>query len=109
ISVDDVIDVVEEEATEDIQRLGGSTPLEQPYLKTKFYKLFRARVGWLLLLFAAESISGTILRYFQDIIEYVLALTFFIPLLLATGGNTGSQAATMVIRAIALGEVKFKD
>lgn len=109
ISVDDMIDVVQDEATEDIQLLGGSTPLEDAYLQTKLTTLFRSRIGWLLALFFAEAFTGTIMRYFESVLEQVVSLAFFIPLLIGTGGNSGSQAATMITRAIALGEVSMKD
>ena len=109
ISVDDMIDVVQDEATEDIQLLGGSTPLEDAYLQTKLTTLFRSRIGWLLVLFFAEAFTGTIMRYFESVLEQVVSLAFFIPLLIGTGGNSGSQAATMITRAIALGEVSMKD
>lgn len=108
INVDDIIDVMQEEATEDIQRLGGSSPLEEPYLKTPLRSLFRSRVGWLLVLFVAESFTGTIMRHFEHVLEQVVALAFFIPLLIDTGGNSGSQASSMITRAIALGEVNMK-
>lgn len=109
ISVDDVIDVLEEEATEDFQRYGGSEPLEQPYLNATLFDLFRKRIGWLLVLFLAASLTQNILAHYSGFLEQVVALTFFIPLLIGTGGNAGSQAATLVIRAMAVGEVSFSD
>lgn len=109
ISADDIMDVMQEEATEDIQLLGGSMPLEESYLKTSLLSLFRSRVGWLLILFVAESFTGTIMRHFEDVLEQVIALAFFIPLLIDTGGNSGSQASTMITRALALGEVTMRD
>lgn len=109
ISVDDVLDVVQDEATEDIQRLGGSAPLDEPYLESSFARLFRKRIGWLLLLFVVQSITSNILGFFQSFLEQVVALTFFIPLLIGTGGNAGGQAATLVIRAMALGEIGCGD
>ncbi|HET8678964.1 MAG TPA: magnesium transporter, partial [bacterium] len=109
ITADDVADVIEEEVTEDIERLGGSQPLDEPYLRVGPLRLARKRVGWLLLLFAAEAYTGTVLRHFEDALQQVIALAFFIPLLIGTGGNTGSQTTTTVIRAMALGEVEFRD
>lgn len=109
ITVDDIMDVFEEEATEDIQRLGGTQPLEEPYLATGMFAMFRKRIGWLLVLFVAESFTGTIMRHFEDVLTQVVALAFFIPLLIDTGGNSGSQASTLVIRALAVGEVTMKD
>jgi magnesium transporter len=108
IRADHIADVVEEEATEDIERLGGSQPLEEPYLGAGPLRLARKRIGWLLMLFAAEAYTGTVLRHFQDELQRVVALAFFIPLLIGTGGNTGSQTVTTVIRAMAVGEVEFR-
>jgi magnesium transporter len=109
VTADDVADVVEEEATEDIQQLGGSQPLEVPYPRASVWLLARKRLPWLLLLFAAEAYTGTVLRAFENELQAVVALTFFIPLLIGTGGNTGSQVVTTIIRAQALGEVRFGD
>jgi len=109
ITADDVIDVFEQEATEDIQLLGGSQPLDEPYLQSSFSSLFRKRIGWLLVLFVAASFTGNILQYYEGYLDQVVALAFFIPLLIGTGGNSGSQASTMVIRAMAVGEVSIKD
>jgi magnesium transporter len=108
ITADHIADVVEQEATEDIERLGGAQPLEEPYLHAGPLLLARKRIGWLLLLFVAEAYTGTVLRYFEDELQTVVALAFFIPLLIGTGGNTGSQTVTAVIRAMALGEVEFR-
>jgi magnesium transporter len=104
-----VSDVLQEEATEDIQHLGGSQPLDVPYPRASVWLLARKRVGWLLLLFAAEAYTGTVLRAFEQELEAAVALTFFIPLLIGTGGNVGSQVVTTIIRAQALGEVRFAD
>jgi magnesium transporter len=109
VTADDIADVLEEEATEDIERLGGSQPLDEPYLRASPLTLARKRVGWLLLLFVAEAYTGTVLRHFEDELQQVIALAFFIPLLIGTGGNTGSQTVTTVIRAMAVGEVVFRD
>ncbi len=109
ITFDDVMDVMEEEATEDIQKLGGSEPLSKPYFETSIWKVYSKRLPWLLLLFIAEAYTGTVLHHFEDSLEKVVALAFFIPLLVGTGGNTGTQVVATVIRAIGLGEVKFKD
>ncbi|CAH0118647.1 MULTISPECIES: magnesium transporter [unclassified Paenibacillus] len=109
VTVDDLIDVIHEEATEDFQKLGGSQPLEEPYFKNSIWKLFRKRIGWLLILFVAEAYTGNVLRHFEDTLSEVIALTFFIPLLIGTGGNSGTQTVTTLVRALALGEVRFKD
>lgn len=107
VTVDDVLDIVEEEATEDIQRLGGSEPLEQPYFAVSIMQVFRKRVGWLLLLFVAATLTGTVLNLFQDELAAVVALALFIPLIIGTGGNAGSQTVATIIRAITLDEVRL--
>jgi magnesium transporter len=109
ITEDDVADVIEAEATEDIERLGGSQPITQPYRVASVPLLFRKRIGWLLLLFVAEAYTGTVLRDFQDELAAVVSLSFFIPLLIGTGGNVGSQTVTLIVRAMALGEVSLRD
>jgi magnesium transporter len=109
ITEDDVADVLQEEATEDIERLGGSQPLNLPYRLASVALLVRKRVGWLLLLFLAEAYTGTVLRNFEDELQKVVALSFFIPLLIGTGGNLGSQTVTLVVRAMALDEVAMRD
>jgi magnesium transporter len=105
ITADDILDVVEEEATEDIQRLGGTSPIDSPYLKVPLQELFRKRIVWLLVLLFAGYLTGSIMSHFEDFLSEVIALAFFIPLLIDAGGNSGSQASTLVIRAMALGEV----
>jgi magnesium transporter len=105
ITVDDIVDVIEQEATEDIQILGGLQPLEEPYLDSRLARLFRKRIGWLLLLFLAASFTTGILQHHAALLDRAVALAFFIPLLIGTGGNSGAQASTLVIRAMALGEV----
>lgn len=109
ISVDDLFEVAQDEATEDIQKLGGSEPLPETYFKTPIKVIYQKRVGWLLILFLAEAYTGTVLRHFEDILTQMVALTFFIPLLIGTGGNTGSQTVTTLVRSLALGEVSFSD
>jgi magnesium transporter len=109
ITEDDVADVLEAEATEDIERLGGSEPLNVPYRSSGVLLLVRKRVVWLLLLFIAEAYTGTVLRDFEGELTQVVALSFFIPLLIGTGGNMGSQTVTLIVRAMAVGEVTLKD
>ena len=109
ITEDDVAEVLEQEATEDIERLGGSQPLTVPYRVSGVWLLVRKRIGWLLLLFLAEAYTGTVLRAFSDELSSIVALSFFIPLLIGTGGNIGSQTTTLVVRAMALGEVRMRD
>jgi magnesium transporter len=104
-----VLDVLEEEATEDLQRLGGSEPLDQPYFAVSILHVVRKRIVWLLLLFVAATLTGTVIRQFEAELETVIALSIFIPLITGTGGNAGSQTVTTVIRALALGEVKRRD
>ncbi len=109
ITVDDVIDVITEEATEDIQKLGGSEPLTEPYFKTTIFQLYRKRIVWLLVLFVAEAYTGFVMKNFSGVLSQVIYLSFFIPLLIGTGGNTGTQIVTTLVRALAVGEVRFKD
>ncbi len=109
ITVDDLVDVLVDEATEDIQRLGGAQPLAKPYLDSKVPAVAKARIGWLLLLFLTESLTGTVLRHFERELAAVVALSFFIPLLIGTGGNAGSQATSTIIRAIAVKEIILKE
>ena len=109
ITQDDVADVLEAEATEDIARLGGSEPLNVPYRVSSVTLLVRKRIGWLLLLFVAEAYTGTVLRSFSTELEAAVALSFFIPLLIGTGGNVGSQTVTLIVRAMALNEVSLRD
>jgi magnesium transporter len=107
VTVDDVVDVIMDEATEDITRMGGTLPLKESYLFTSPFQLVKSRVVWLLLLFAAASITSSIISSFQEVLSSLVALAFFIPLIIDTGGNTGSQSATLMIRSMATGEVKF--
>jgi magnesium transporter len=109
ITSDDVIDVVESEATEDVHRMGGVAPLEEGYLQTSFLMLWRSRAVWLSLLFAAELFTFTALSHFEDAIAEVVVLSLFVPLCISTGGNSGSQAATLITRALALGQISGRD
>jgi magnesium transporter len=107
VTVDDVVDIFEEEVTEDIQRLGGSEPLDQPYFTASLLQVVRKRIGWLLLLFVAATLTGTVLRFFEEELLLVVALSFFVPLITGTGGNAGSQTVATIIRALTLGEVRL--
>jgi magnesium transporter len=109
ITHDDVVDIFEEEFTEDIHRLGGSQPLQHTYLSTPILTMVRKRIGWLLLLFLTGTLTGTVMRLFQDELQSAVALSLFIPLLIGTGGNSGSQTTNIIIRALAIGEVSFND
>jgi magnesium transporter len=107
VTVDDVVDVIMDEATEDITRIGGTMPLKESYLFSSPYQLVKSRVMWLLLLFGAATISSSIISSFEEVLSSLVALAFFIPLIVDTGGNTGSQSATLMIRSMATGEIKY--
>src|SRR3954447_19632420 len=109
ITADDAADVLLEEAGEDIERLGGSQPLEEPYLRASILHLFRKRVLWLLILFIGGAFTGSVLSYFEDTMSEIISLSFFIPLLIGIGGNVGSQTVTTLVRAMGVGEVQFRD
>lgn len=109
VTVDDAIAVLEEEETEDIARTGGSEPVGRPYLTVSVLRLARTRIVWLLLLILAAALTVNVLQAFEGTIEQVVTLALFIPLLIGTGGNTGAQSATTVVRALAVGEVRFED
>ena len=109
VTVDDIVDVVQEEATEDIQRLGGSEALDAPYLSVSIPQMIRKRGIWLAVLFMGELLTATAMGHFEEDIERAVVLALFVPLIISSGGNSGSQATTLVIRAMALGEVKLRD
>lgn len=109
ITVDDLVEVLEEEATEDIQRLGGTQPLDRPYLDSSVIGVASKRLGWLALLFITGTLTGSVLRYFQRELDMMVTLAFFVPLLIGTGGNAGSQTTSTVIRALAVGEIGLGD
>ena len=111
VTVDDVVDVLIEEGTEDILRLAGVEhgALDKPYFENSVWLVVRRRIGWLLLLFVAETMTGTVLRHYESELAAVVALSFFIPLLIGTGGNAGSQTVSTIIRALAIGEVRLGD
>jgi magnesium transporter len=106
VTVDDLLDVAEEEATEDFHKLGGMEALEYPYLSTSIAELTRKRIGWLAILFAAGLGTAAAMAHFEDAIDQLPLLAVFVPLIIATGGNSGFQAATVMTRAIALREVE---
>ena len=109
VTVDDIVDVVEEEATEDIQKFGGVEVLGAPYLDMGFGAMVRKRGGWLAALFLGEMLTATAMAFFEDEIARAVVLAVFLPLIISSGGNSGSQASTLVIRAMALGEVRVRD
>jgi magnesium transporter len=109
VTVDDILWVANEESTEDIQRIGGMEALDEPYLDVSLMQLTRKRAGWLIILFIGELFTATVMQYYEHQLEKVLVLTMFIPLIVSSGGNSGSQASTLIIRAMALGEVTVSD
>jgi magnesium transporter len=109
VTADDIVNVVEEAATKDIQRIGGSEALDAPYLEIGFAHMIRRRAGWLSALFLGEMLTATAMGYYENQIARAVVLALFVPLIISSGGNSGSQATTLVIRAMALGEVRLRD
>ena len=109
VTVDDILDVAEEEATEDIQKIGGSEALDEPYMKISLPRMIRKRAGWLVILFLSEMLTATAMGRFENEIAKAVILSIFVPLVISSGGNSGSQASTIIIRAMALGEVRLRD
>jgi magnesium transporter len=109
VTVDDILDVQEEEVTEDIQKLGGSEALEDPYVKTPVITLIRKRAHWLVVLFLGEMLTASAMASYEDEIQRAVVLALFVPLIISSGGNSGSQASTIIIRALAVGEIRIKD
>ena len=109
ITVDDIMEVMEQEATEDFQRMAAMAPSEDAYLDTKVMVLAKQRILWLLILMVSATISGNIISRYEDILSAVVILTSFVPMLMDTGGNSGSQSSTLVIRGLATGEIQMKD
>lgn len=109
VTADDVIDVIEEENTEDIQKLGGMAALDEPYITVPLLQMVKKRAGWLVLLFLGEMLTATAMGFFEHEIARAVVLALFIPLIISSGGNSGSQAATLTVRAMALGEITLID
>lgn len=109
VTVDDVVQVVNEEATEDIQKFGGVEAFDEPYFKVGFFQMIKKRVVWLLVLFVGEMFTAVAMGHYEKEISKAVVLALFIPLIISSGGNSGSQASTLVIRAMALGEVRLRD
>jgi magnesium transporter len=109
VTIDDILRVESEEATEDIQKIGGTEALDEPYMNTPLFELIKKRAGWLVILFLGEMLTATAMGFFEDEISRAVVLALFIPLIISSGGNSGSQASTLIIRAMALGEINFKD
>lgn len=109
VTIDDVLWVANEEFSEDMQKIGGTEALDEPYLEIPLLKLFKKRVVWLIVLFLGEMLTATAMSYFEDEISKAVVLTLFIPLIIASGGNSGSQASTLIIQAMAVGEITLTD
>lgn len=109
VTIDDALDVMEQEATEDFEKMAAISPSEKPYLKTSAITLAKNRITWLIVLMLADTMSGSILRYYDDAIAKFPLLVAAVPMLIDTGGNAGNQSSTMIIRGLAIGEVKIKD
>jgi magnesium transporter len=109
VTADDMLDVASEEATEDIQKLGGSEALDEPYTTIALLKMVKKRASWLVVLFLGEMLTATAMSYFEDELAKAIVLSLFIPLVISSGGNAGSQAATLVIRSLALGEFRLRE
>jgi magnesium transporter len=109
VTVDDILDVAEQEATEDIQKIGGMEQLDEPYMDISLGRLIRKRATWLVVLFLGEMLTATAMGHFEAQISKAVVLAMFVPLIISSGGNSGSQAATLIIRAMAIGEVTLRD
>ncbi len=109
VTIDDMLWVANEEYSEDIQKIGGTEALDEPYLEISFFKLIKKRVGWLIVLFLSEMLTATAMAYFADEIEKAVVLSIFVPLIMSSGGNSGSQASTLIIQAMAVGEIAIAD
>ncbi len=109
ITIDDIVDIIEAEATEDIEKMAAITPTDKSYIKTGVFETFKKRIPWLLLLMISATFTGSIIAHFEEALATYVVLTAFIPMLMDTGGNAGSQASVSVIRSLSLDEVEFKD
>ena len=109
ITIDDVLWIANEEFSEDIQKIGGTEALDEPYLEMPIFKLFKKRITWLVVLFIGEMFTATAMGYFQDEIAKAVVLALFVPLIISSGGNSGSQASTLIIQAMAVGELTIRD
>ena len=109
VTIDDMLWVANEEFSEDMQKMGGTEALNEPYLDIPFFKLIKKRAGWLIILFLSEMLTATAMAYFSDELSKALVLSIFVPLIMSSGGNSGSQASTLIIQAMAVGEVAIAD
>jgi len=109
ITVDDIIDILEEETTEDIEKMAAIVPTEKPYLKLSTFEIYKSRIPWLLLLMISATFTGSIIKHYEDSLATYVILTSFIPMLMNTGGNAGGQSSVTIIRGLSLEEIEFKD
>jgi magnesium transporter len=109
ITIDDVVDVIRKEETEDVQKMAAVQALDEPYMNSSIYEVIKKRVGWLLILFVGESFTATAMSFFENEISKAVVLALFVPLIISSGGNIGSQASTLIIRSLALGEISIKE
>jgi magnesium transporter len=109
VTVDDIIDAIVEEGTEDVQKFGGMAAIDEPYMQIGFGEMLYKRAGWLSVLFVSEMLTASAMQYFQSELEKAVVLTLFIPLIMSSGGNSGSQATSLLIRALALRELRLGD
>ncbi|MBX3210108.1 MAG: magnesium transporter [Labilithrix sp.] len=109
ITIDDIVDVLTQEQTEDVQKLGGVEPLDVPYFRTSFFTFIKKRGVWLFILFFGEFFTQTALRYYDPVFDAIKGAAYYVPLLISAGGNSGSQSSTLVIRGMAVGEIKMRD
>ncbi|MGN0385434.1 MAG: magnesium transporter [Lachnospiraceae bacterium] len=109
ITVDDIVDIMEEEATEDIEKMAAIVPSDKPYMRTGIFETFKKRIPWLLLLMISATFTGQIIGHFESALQAYVVLTTFIPMLMDTGGNAGGQASVTIIRGLSLGEIEFRD
>jgi magnesium transporter len=109
VTIDDMLDVAEEEATEDIQKFGGMEAMEEPYMRIPLWRMVRKRATWLVILFIGEMLTASAMGYYEGAIAKAVVLALFLPMIISSGGNSGSQASMLIIRAMALGEVTLRD
>ncbi|MFI5128676.1 MAG: magnesium transporter [Chitinophagales bacterium] len=109
VTIDDILWVASEEFSEDIQKIGGTQALDQPYLETPILRLFKKRITWLVVLFVGEMLTATAMKFFEAEIAKAVVLVLFVPLIISSGGNSGSQASTLIIQAMAVGEIHLRD
>ncbi|MEO8759739.1 MAG: magnesium transporter [Bacteroidia bacterium] len=109
ITIDDVVDVIREEETDEAHKMAGIETFDEPYMNMSYFNMIKKRAGWLVILFLGETLTATAMSFFEDQLAKAVILALFVPLIISSGGNTGSQASTLIIRAMALGEISFRD